>query len=266
LALGAALVDRARVYSRRQIAAVRVEGATPMHEYVGPWMKARLQLPQAPESVDQAPRGRRRPVREPTLMVGIRDLEGGSVSITTEHRIGVLSKHQFGDGVESVFEVTGDPEPIRKKRRVIGWMLTVRQVPDHPREPLAGAGDGPASEPPIAGVVTQVPADATTPMQRDLTLYQGDSWTMGLEFATPDGPLDVSAWSWLAQVRSGYADDAPVAVAMTVNVVGSAVELSLSAAQTAVLADGRWDVQSNDGSRTVTWMFGALTVLPEVSR
>jgi hypothetical protein len=139
VALGTALVDRARVYSRRQVAAVRVEGSTPMHEHVGPWMKARLQLPQAPESVDQPPRGRRRTVREPTLMTGIRDLDGGQVAITTEHRIGVLSKHQFGEGVEVVFEVTGDPEPIRKKRRVIGYTVTMRVVADHPREPLAGA-------------------------------------------------------------------------------------------------------------------------------
>jgi hypothetical protein len=139
VALTAALVDRARVYSRRQVAAVRVEGSTPMHEHVGPWMKARLQLPQAPESVDPPPRGRRRTVRVPTLMTGIRDLDGGSVAITSEHRIGVLSKHQFGDGVEVVFEVTGDPEPIRKKRKVIGWTVVMKQVADHPREPLAGA-------------------------------------------------------------------------------------------------------------------------------
>jgi hypothetical protein len=111
-----------------------------MVDSVGPLFRCRLTLPQSPESVDEAPRGRRRAVRTvPTLMMDRRDSEGNDLVVTTEHRLGIFSKQQFGEGVEVLFEVTADPEPIRKKRRVIGWMVTVRQVVDHPREPLAGA-------------------------------------------------------------------------------------------------------------------------------
>jgi hypothetical protein len=139
MALRGALVDRVRVHSRRPVAAQRVEGSTHMTEYVGPLIRARLSLPQSPESVDEPARGRRRAVTNvPTLMVLDKDELGQPVVITTEHRLGVFSKEQFGEGVEVLFEVTADPEPIRKKRKVIGWMLTMRRVADHAAEPLAG--------------------------------------------------------------------------------------------------------------------------------
>jgi hypothetical protein len=140
MALRTALVDRARIHSRRPVAAARVEGSTHMTEYVGPLIRARLQLPQSPEAADYPSRGRKRPVQSvPTLMLFERDFDGNPVQVTTEHRLGVFSKQQFGEGVEVIYEVTSDPEPIRKKRRVIGWIVTIRRIVDHAPGPIAGA-------------------------------------------------------------------------------------------------------------------------------
>jgi hypothetical protein len=110
-----------------------------MVDHVGPLIRVRLTLPNAPESVDQGVFGRRRATQTvPTLLMDIRDADGNLVELTTEHRLGVFSRQQFGEGVEVLFEVTADPEPIRKKRKVIGYVVTMRRVVDHDREPLAG--------------------------------------------------------------------------------------------------------------------------------
>lgn len=131
MALGAAMVDQARIYEKRPVAGGRVEGTTRLIDYAGPWIKARMTIPPAPEASDQPPRGRRRVPQVPTVMMLAKDKAGNLVKLTTEHRLGVLSKQQFGDGVEVIFEVTADPEPIRKKRAVIGWQVAVRRVVDH---------------------------------------------------------------------------------------------------------------------------------------
>lgn len=138
MALGAAMVDLARIYVQRPSAGGRVEGRTQLTEDVSPWIKARLTLPQAPEAIDQTPRGRRRVASVPTMMCLAKDKAGGLVEINTQHRIGVLSKQQFGAGVEVIYQVTANPEPIRKKRKVIGWTVALRRVDDPPREALAG--------------------------------------------------------------------------------------------------------------------------------
>lgn len=137
MALGAALVDQARIISRRPVAAARVEGSTQYVDHVGPWIKARLTIPQAPEAVDQPLRGRRRVAEVPVLMLAPKDKDGNLVLLTTEHRLGVTSKQQLGEGVEAVYEVTADPKPIRKKRTVIGWTVALRRVKDRDPEPVA---------------------------------------------------------------------------------------------------------------------------------
>lgn len=138
MALGAAMVDQARVYRREQIAQARVEGSSQYVDGVSAWVKSRLTIPQAPEAVDSTPRGRRRVAQVPTLMMLAKDRDGKLVQVTTETRIGVVSKQQFGAGVEVFFKVTADPEPIRKKRSVIGWTVALERVVDHPLAPVAG--------------------------------------------------------------------------------------------------------------------------------
>lgn len=138
MALGAAMVDLARVYTRQQVAAGRVEGSTQYVDAVSAWAKARLTIPQAPEAVDSTPRGRRRVAQVPTLMVLAKDKAGEPVQITTDTRIGVVSKQQFGEGVEVFFRVTADPEPIRKKRTVLGYTAALERVVDHALQPVAG--------------------------------------------------------------------------------------------------------------------------------
>jgi len=109
-----------------------------MVDDVGPLIRARLQLPMAPAAIEP-PRGRNRAVRTvPSLMLFARDVEGNEVHVTTEHHLGIFSREQFGEGVEVLFKVTADAEPIRKKRRVIGWIVSVQRVEDHALEPLAG--------------------------------------------------------------------------------------------------------------------------------
>jgi len=137
MALSAALVDRARVYSRQPLAGVRVEGRTQTVEAASEWIKARLTLPAGPEAADSGPRSRRRAVRAPSLMLAPKDLDRIAVDVTTDTKIGVTSKQQFSG--ERIFQVTGDPEPIRKKRKVIGFTVALRSVEDHPLEPIAGA-------------------------------------------------------------------------------------------------------------------------------
>jgi len=137
MALTAALVDQARVYVRRPTAGPKVEGRTQFVDSVSPWIKARLQLPASPETVDEGVRSRRRTVTVPTAMVNFKDKAGNPVEITNQTKVGIQSKQQLGEGVEVIYQVTADPEPIRKKRKVIGFTLTLRRVEDHEQAPLA---------------------------------------------------------------------------------------------------------------------------------
>lgn len=122
MALGAALVDRARTVSRETTGVV-VDGERLRGVTEGQWFKARLDLPAAAEA--QAPGGgRRRAVRQPTLLLGVADLDGLPVALSSAVRVEVDSP-QLG---RSVWEVAGDPMPLRKRRRVIGWQATLQQV------------------------------------------------------------------------------------------------------------------------------------------
>jgi hypothetical protein len=102
----------------------------------------------------------------------------------------------------------------------------------------------------------------------NLTLYQGDTWTTSVTFEKPDGsPYPLDGFEFQAQIRTGSADASPLAAEMTVIVTDNVVALSLEPAQTAELpASGRWDLQSTDGSRRVTWLAGTVKVTPEVTR
>lgn len=131
MALSSALVDRARRV-RNEATPRRVEGTTTFATVTGAWFKARLTVPAAPEA-DDAQGSHRRTVARPTLLLGVRDREGNRLEpgfLSADDKVEVDSR-QFGRGV---WEVTGDPEPLRKKRRVIGFQATLAKVDEDPYE------------------------------------------------------------------------------------------------------------------------------------
>jgi hypothetical protein len=129
--LQAALVDRARVVTKRQRGA-RVEGRTQYGNAYGPWFRCRLQLAQAPETVDPVT-GVRPVASEPLLLYGVRDADGNPPALTNQVRVQVDS-HELGTGL---WDVTADPEPLRKKRRVLGFQAQLRRVEVHEAERVA---------------------------------------------------------------------------------------------------------------------------------
>lgn len=123
MALGSALVDRARIIRQEAAQAARVEGSTVLARVEGNWFRARLELPQGTEG--QAPdSGRRRGVRAPTLMFESFDEENLDVTLTLEDYVEVESE-QYGT---TVWRVDGNPQPIRKLRAVIGFQANLRRV------------------------------------------------------------------------------------------------------------------------------------------
>lgn len=122
MALTSALKDRARTI-RREAAGVRVQGMTPRAPTSSQWFKARLELPANSEQTD-AQGGRRKQVKRPTLMLGVKDLDRNPVVIKAEEQIEVDSE-ELG---RAIWRVSGDPQPIRKKKRLIGWQATLERA------------------------------------------------------------------------------------------------------------------------------------------
>lgn len=131
MALGAVLVDRARRL-RTEPAPVKVEGSTSFVEIHSPWFKARLTLPANPETVD--PGGHMRTPLRPSLLFGVKDTTGDAVEIAAADRIEVDSP-QLG---KAIWEVSGEPEPLRKKRRVLGYQVALTRVEDYAFEARRG--------------------------------------------------------------------------------------------------------------------------------
>lgn len=129
MAIGAVLVDRARVLSKES-AGRKVEGTTQMTPVIGPWFRARLFLPAAGE--DDGPSGngygRKRTVARPQLMYALRDTDGGDIDLHFDHKVEVDSV-QLG---RAVWEVDGEPEKIRKKRSLIGHLANLTKTTERP--------------------------------------------------------------------------------------------------------------------------------------
>lgn len=122
MALGAALVDRARVVSREK-AGRKVEGTTVYGTVEGPWFKARLFTEIQAEQLDVANRRRIIP-NTPTVLAAFLDENGDAVVLTSEARLEIESP-ELG---HEVWDISGEPQALRKKRRVIGWYFGVRRV------------------------------------------------------------------------------------------------------------------------------------------
>lgn len=124
MAFGSALVDKARLV-RQTTSGTKVEGTTQYVDHEGEWFKARLELPNAPEG--QVNPSRKRVVVKPTLLTKTRDLAGEPIEFRASDRIEVESK-QFGN---TLWEAAGDPQPLRKRRTLLGWQLEMRRVDDN---------------------------------------------------------------------------------------------------------------------------------------
>ena len=125
MGLGSACVDRARPV-RRAAAGLRVEGRTQYGETKGPWFHCRLELPAAGEQAGGVT-GMRPVITEPTLMYVPRDEEGDELHLTNQDRLEVVSRELGSED----WELTGDPQPIRKKRTLIGWQAALKRVAIH---------------------------------------------------------------------------------------------------------------------------------------
>ena len=120
MAYRGALVDRAQI-RRKQGQGRKVDGRTIFASQDGPVFRARLQLPQANEDTRDE---RTAAVIRPTLMTDRKDASGALLDFRVSDRILVTSV-QLGT---NVWEVTGEPEPLRKKRKVIGWVVPINRV------------------------------------------------------------------------------------------------------------------------------------------
>jgi hypothetical protein len=120
MALTAALVDKARVINRRDAGRV-VEGRRITVPEQGPWFRCRLRPAGSAEDTDD---GRVAYRNRTTLLVGVRDSSGQKIEIRGSDQLEVDSK-ELG---HARWQVTGDPKPIRKRRTILGWRVSVSKL------------------------------------------------------------------------------------------------------------------------------------------
>lgn len=123
MGLRAALVDRAyRI--RKQPRSKRVEGSTVFQSGESEAVRARLSITAAGERTED---GRVLTEPQPTLIVYKRDMVGQVMDWKATDRIRVESR-ELGT---HEFEVQGEPQPMRKKRSVIGWQIALRRTEEN---------------------------------------------------------------------------------------------------------------------------------------
>jgi hypothetical protein len=127
MGLNAVLKDKARIIERRPLP-VKVNGRTTFTTVTHPWFKARVQMPKKPRTADPAG-GRQRNEVRPVLIYGLKDEEGSPVVVTTEVIVEVLSP-ELGEN-STHYRVDTDPEPYRKKKKVIGYETSIVRIESH---------------------------------------------------------------------------------------------------------------------------------------
>ena len=131
MGINVALVDRARIVSSEAIGK-KVEGTVIFDEASGDWFKCRLTLAAAPETQPPSYKGEtsastHATARAAEIMYALRDSGGEAVVLTAADRLEVDSV-ALG---RALYEVQGDPEPIRKKRALLGWTVNTVLVDEH---------------------------------------------------------------------------------------------------------------------------------------
>lgn len=115
------------------------------------------------------------------------------------------------------------------------------------------------------------------PGKYDFAAYRGDTkeWTIAFaDDSTPPAPVDMSAWSWEAQIRSTLDEPTSVLATLTVDATAAAtgsLTLTLPATESANLVTDQgkatyyWDLQGTDGSVVKTWLAGKVKVTGDVT-
>lgn len=117
MGLRSALVDRAYI-QRRRPDAVKVNGRTVHSLAETAAIRCRLTINDSAERLDE---GRKVSDSRPSLTLYRRDGDGLEVVPAKTDRVRVVSR-ELGEGV---YEIDGKPQPIRKKRRLLGWLVNV---------------------------------------------------------------------------------------------------------------------------------------------
>lgn len=120
MGLTSALVDTAHTFAR-EATGVRQGGETQQVDVTGTSFKCRVSSPQP----DELRRDRIRfteYVRDLTMLVGMKDIDGELVAISAKHTIIVEDGAYAG-----TYNVMGQPSPIRKKRAQIGWVVALKE-------------------------------------------------------------------------------------------------------------------------------------------
>lgn len=132
MSLNSALVDEARrVYTEEQPSDWTEEGPT-MSEKHGPWFRCRLTVHQ-PREQTQVQRGAYQFLQgDAELLFGVRDTEGNLladvdgrfVAFDVDDKMEVASR----DLGTNVWQINTGVEPLRKKRRVIGYRIGLARI------------------------------------------------------------------------------------------------------------------------------------------
>lgn len=125
MGLRSALVDRARIV-RKEASGPRVLGTTAVVPVGGSWFRCRLDIPMGAENTTEEGigGGRRSATKRPTLMYDVRDEDGGTVELSFTDKVEIDSP-QLG---LATWRASATPRPIRKKRKVIGWEVSLERV------------------------------------------------------------------------------------------------------------------------------------------
>lgn len=122
MSLAAVCVDRGRIV-RKVASGVRTEGRTSFVPVPEQWFKTRLFEDASPNQVDPVG-GHVTSVDRPQALTVAKDLDGNVLSFQGDFVIDISSR-EFG---RYLFRMAGEPQPLRKKRRIIGWQLTLERV------------------------------------------------------------------------------------------------------------------------------------------
>lgn len=123
MGLRSALVDRAyRI--RKSPKSKRVEGSTVFQATESEAVRARLSITAAGERTED---GRVLTEPQPTLIVYKKDVVGDMLDWKATDRI-LVESNELGT---HEFEVQGEPQPMRKKRSIIGWQINLRRTEEN---------------------------------------------------------------------------------------------------------------------------------------
>lgn len=120
MALGSALVDKARVHRTLKTSA-KLQGTLQTKEFTSEWFRCRVTMPRGSEQTEE---GRRKKQKTPELMCGRVNVLGEAVEILAGDTL-ELQSVQLGN---VTLQIAGDPEPIRKRRSIIGWQVGLSKV------------------------------------------------------------------------------------------------------------------------------------------